>query len=277
MKSILLIDNNQKLLDRYKKLLEKQSEAGKQLYCVTTARSVNEARDILANETNFFDLAIVDIRLENDRRESDETGLYLAREIAESNIPTLIFTIAQKYEFVRRAQNWFLDGLPSHMNFVGKPESIAQFLKAVRGSLRSDNIFIVHGHDGETRNSIELFIRQIELEPIILEDKPSGGRTIIQQLENYSGVAHVLVLLTPDDICECDTAEGRARQNVIFELGYFIGKYGRPKVSAMVIGDVELPSDIGGLIYIPVTDESRWREKLVRELKLSGLRVNFPA
>jgi predicted nucleotide-binding protein len=220
----------------------------------------------------------LDIRLVDDTDSKDETGLALARDIAGLGRPTLVLTAHPKYEFVRRAQTWFPDGTPSHINFVDKDESRETILNVVRGSLRGRNIFIVHGHAEQARQQVELFIHEIGLVPIVLQNQPHGGRTIIQQLEYYSNVAYVLVLLTPDDLCQDQNGAVRAqaRQNVILELGYFIGKYTTKRVTGLVFGELVLPSDIHGLLYISVNDTNNWKETLVRELRSAGLHAKYP-
>lgn len=123
----------------------------------------------------------------------------------------------------------------------------------------SNRAFIVHGHDEQIKNELEIFLHRSNIEPIVLHREPDQGLTILEKFEQYSDVDYVFVLLTPDDVGmmvnELEKPEDqrnyeyRARQNVIFELGYFIGRLGRKKVCALYKSNVELPSDISGLIY----------------------------
>ncbi len=67
--------------------------------------------------------------------------------------------------------------------------------------LQSRRVFVVHGHDDAAKTSVALFLQRVGLDPIILHEQPSGGRTIIEKFEVYSDeIAFAVVLLTPDDI-----------------------------------------------------------------------------
>jgi len=134
--------------------------------------------------------------------------------------------------------------------------------------IESNKIFIVHGHDNEAKAKMEAFIRKIDFDPIILSEQASGGRTIIEKIEKYTDVGFGIVLYTP-----CDkTSEGklRARQNVLLEHGFLMGKLGRAKVCALVKGDVEKPSDIDGIVYIDMDDKNAWELRVVKELQAAG-------
>jgi len=145
-------------------------------------------------------------------------------------------------------------------------------------------VFIVHGQDNETKAVVARFIEHCGLTPIILHEQTDQGRTIIEKFEQTSDVGFAVVLLTPDDLggLREDISKNpgnlktRARQNVILELGYFIGKLGRSRVCALKKGDVELPSDFSGVVYTPYdgADEG-WKIKLARELKAAGFSVDL--
>jgi diguanylate cyclase (GGDEF)-like protein len=116
------------------------------------------------------------------------------------------------------------------------------------------------------------------LHVVVLHELPDKGRTIIEKLEANAGdVGFAVVLLTPDDVGASKKKKtklnNRARQNVILELGYFIGKLGRDKVAAAYVKDVELPSDFDGMLYVRYDRRSDWRSKLTRELKEAGIEV----
>jgi predicted nucleotide-binding protein len=150
--------------------------------------------------------------------------------------------------------------------------------------LENNSIFIVHGHDHATRDSVALYIRQIGLKPIILADAPSGGKTLIEKLEEYQNVNYAIVLLTPDDTGSSKDKMGqikkpidlktRARQNVIFELGLFIGWLGRDRVCPIVKSVEELPSDYLGIVYVPYDKEGAWKLNLIRELRKTGFTID---
>lgn len=141
----------------------------------------------------------------------------------------------------------------------------------------SRKIFIVHGHDVAVRESVAGFLRKIDLEPIILHEKPNSGRTIIEKFEENSEVGFAIVLLTPDDLGRCLNGEEkfRARQNVILELGYFCGRLGRSKVCALKKGDLELPSDVIGVAYTDFDARGAWKQDLARELEAAGYEIDW--
>jgi predicted nucleotide-binding protein len=139
---------------------------------------------------------------------------------------------------------------------------------------RSNKVFVVHGHDEAALQAVARFLEQLGLEAIILREQPDQGRTIIEKFEDCSDVGFAVVLLTPDDVVGSVAAPGsamRARQNVIFELGYFAGKLGRGRACLLRKGDVEIPSDLYGVIYSNLDGDDGWKLKLVRELKAAGL------
>ena len=132
-------------------------------------------------------------------------------------------------------------------------------------------VFVVHGHDNEAKESTARFLEKLKLEPIVLHEQANSGRTVIEKFEVYSeDVAFAVVLLTPDDLGKSAkagaSARPRARQNVILELGYFLGRLGRTKVCALYKGGVELPSDYQGVLYIEIDEAGAWKTKLAQEL-----------
>lgn len=137
-------------------------------------------------------------------------------------------------------------------------------------------VFIVHGHDDLLKLEVARFSESLHLEPIILAEQPNLGRTIIEKFEKHASDADfAIVLLTPDDLggTRHDSITGRARQNVILELGYFIGKLGRNRVCALYKSGVELPSDVLGVLYVSVDGD--WRIRLAREMKAAGVTVDL--
>lgn len=140
------------------------------------------------------------------------------------------------------------------------------------------DIFIVHWHDNEAKETVAKFITQLEFNPTILHEKPTGERTIIEKIEDYSNVAFAVVLLTHDDIF-CSEEKGskkhRAHPNAIFELGYLIGKLGQKKVCALYKSGVEIPSDFKGILHIEMDINGGWKLKLAKEIKESGIEVDL--
>jgi predicted nucleotide-binding protein len=141
-----------------------------------------------------------------------------------------------------------------------------------------NKVFVVHGHHGELRESCARLLEKQGLESIILQEKPNRGQTIIEKFESHANVAFAVVLMTKDD-------EGRkagdpnigltprARQNVLFELGFFLDRLGRRKVCAIYEPGIELPSDYNGVAYIEYDRRGAWKVDLLRELKTAGLPI----
>lgn len=143
---------------------------------------------------------------------------------------------------------------------------------------RFSKVFLIHGHNGGAKETVARFISQLGLQPIILHEQANQGRTIIEKFEDHSDVGYAIALLTPDDtgasIKEPENVRQRARQNVIFEFGYFIGKLGRNKVAGLIQSDIEVPSDYSGVLYIPMHESGAWRFLLIKELKSVGYEVD---
>ena len=115
---------------------------------------------------------------------------------------------------------------------------------------------------------------------MILREQPNAGKTVIEKFGDFADVGYAIVLLTPDDqgaetLKPFQEQRKRARQNVIFELGYFIGKLGRDKVTALYMSDVEIPSDYSGVLFTSVDDRGAWRLELAGELKAAGFAVDL--
>jgi hypothetical protein len=135
----------------------------------------------------------------------------------------------------------------------------------------SHKVFVVHGHDDAAKNAVAFFLSGIGLDPIILHLRPNGGRDLLTKFtEESEGAGFAVVLMTPDDeggpIASTER-KARALQNVVFELGFFIGRLGPGKVAAVLKGDVEKPSDFNGIAYISLDPNGRWKNDLARELR----------
>jgi predicted nucleotide-binding protein len=139
-------------------------------------------------------------------------------------------------------------------------------------------IFVVHGHDhGLLHQAVRVLERGTSREVVVLHEQANAGRTLLEKFEAHaSEAAYAVVLLTPDDrgaVRDRDPQLARARQNVIFELGFFFGRLGRKRVAVLLAPGVEQPSDINGLVYIPVDAGGSWKYALARELAASGIPV----
>ena len=142
----------------------------------------------------------------------------------------------------------------------------------------TNEIFVIHGRDNEAKVTVARFLERLDLKPIILHEQSNQGRTIIEKFEQHAQVGFAVALLTSDDVGalqeDAENLKPRARQNVVFEFGYFIGRLGRNRVCALTKGDVEIPSDCDGVIYIPLDDAGAWKMNLVKELKDAGIGVD---
>jgi hypothetical protein len=144
----------------------------------------------------------------------------------------------------------------------------------------SNLVFLVHGHDAESKETVARFIEKLGLKVIILHEQPHSGKTIIEKYESFASKAgYAVILLTPDDLgaskADAKVPKFRARQNVIFELGFFIAKLGRNRVCALRKGDVEIPSDYHGVLYVPIDSEGAWKISLAKEMKSVGLPITL--
>jgi predicted nucleotide-binding protein len=140
----------------------------------------------------------------------------------------------------------------------------------------SRKIFIVRGHEGGPREGVARFLQQLGFEPIILHEQDNEGRTVIEKFEAHADVNFAVVLLTPDDVGgpRDGPQQPRARQNVVLELGYFIGKLGRGKVCAIKSGELEIPSDILGVVWTPYDAHGAWKRALAKELQAAGFEID---
>jgi predicted nucleotide-binding protein len=152
--------------------------------------------------------------------------------------------------------------------------------KATDNDISGQSVFLVHGHEEAILHEVARFLESLELDVIILREQPSEGRTIIEKFVDYSNVGFAVVLLTPDDKggpinVPIEHYQPRARQNVLFELGYFLGKLSRRRVCALYREGVEIPSDYTGVLFIPIDSGGAWRLTLARELKAVGMDVDM--
>lgn len=142
-----------------------------------------------------------------------------------------------------------------------------------------EKVFIVHGHDETAKIKTARFIEKLGLEAVILHEQVNGGKTIIEKIEEYSNVGFGIILYTPCDIggkkVTNPTLKPRARQNVVFEHGYLMGKIGRGNVCALVKGDIEKPNDISGVVYINMDEGNAWCYAVAKELKKVGYDIDM--
>jgi predicted nucleotide-binding protein len=144
---------------------------------------------------------------------------------------------------------------------------------------RGTGVFIVHGSNNEAKETVARFLERLQLTVTILHEQPDKGRTIIEKFEDNASVGYAVVLLTADDVGARRTTpndlQPRARQNVLLELGYFLGTLGRTHVCALREEGVEIPSDLSGVLYVPFDAAGAWKLRLATEIKAAGINVDL--
>ena len=160
-----------------------------------------------------------------------------------------------------------------------KPRKPSSSSKIEMQEMLGSDVFLIHGPDIAARETVARFLEKLKLEVCILCEQPNQGSTIIEKFEVNANAGYAVALLTADDIGSSKESSGvsnsRARQNVIFEFGYFIGKLGRKRVCALIDEGVEKPSDLEGLVYIPLDIAGGWKMELAKNLKNSGIEVHL--
>lgn len=149
----------------------------------------------------------------------------------------------------------------------------------VKETPATQQVFISHGRDDYAKGAVERFIYDVGLKPIVLEDEPNVGMTVIEKYEKHAAAAYGIAILSPDDVgCLKDHAPdalmARARQNVIFELGYMFARIGRNRVAVLLPDlSVEKPSNIEGIVWIAFDSGGGWKPKLRKELLAAGFQL----
>lgn len=161
-------------------------------------------------------------------------------------------------------------------------ETITTANKSKVSSASSQSVFLVHGHDNKTKEIVARFIEKLGFRVVILHEQPNYGNTIIEKFEAFAQtVSYAIVLLTPDDVGASKRGQNqkkpRARQNVVFELGFFVGLLGRERVCALRKGDVEIPTDYHGVLFIPFDTKNQWKTDLAKQMKSIGMPINIDA
>ena len=199
----------------------------------------------------------------------------LAERNRTATIKMLFFSynkagIIQNDELVTDITNDILSEVKKELDTVNKKSN------KTKSDFNNKKVFIVHGHDDKIKLEVTRFIENLGLESVILSEQANSGKTIIEKIEENTDVGYGIVLYTPCD--KGGTAETsykdmkfRARQNVIFEHGYLIGKLGRNRVCALVDGNIEYPSDINGVVYISY--QGQWQYEIEKELKSIGYEI----
>ena len=179
-----------------------------------------------------------------------------------------------------------LEGIRDRLELYDEPSEMLQRTsgnKEVSDSSQStfgDEVFIVHGHNDEAKETVARFVENLGIEATILHEQANRGQTIPEKFEEHADDAgFAIILLTLDDVGasknEQDNLKPRARQNVVLELGYFWRGLGRERMCVLYKEGVELPSDIHGILYVPMDSSNGWQLQLAKEMKQAGLPVDL--
>lgn len=190
----------------------------------------------------------------------------------------IVSDIVEEYKSTIRDQIAYIKGFIERMSII--PCKVKQREpETTKAMAHSNKVFIVHGHDCNTRNETELLVKQLGFDPVVLFKQPNMGGTIIEKLlRECNKVAFAIVLYTKCDegkAVEETDLKPRARQNVVFEHGLMCGMLGRKNVVALVEEGVEVPGDLSGVVYITLDSARRWQFDVAREMKASGLVVDL--
>jgi predicted nucleotide-binding protein len=143
---------------------------------------------------------------------------------------------------------------------------------------RDDRVFVVHGQDSGRRETVARLLETLGLEVVILDERPMRGRALLEKFEQeVADIGYAVVIARPEDRGAgpgqaLPNEPNRPRQNVILEIGYFMGLIGRQRVTVLHEAPLELPSDLDGFGYIAMEDE--WRYRLARELAAAKMKVD---
>ncbi len=223
------------------------------------------------NEYNYELL----LRIFDNKTIAEELGKYFHHSLSlYQSIPEEI----ESYEKALKRKISKLESIKDRLGLIPETTAItkSQDIPQSESKKKSKDIFIVHGSNEGAKSEVARFISKLGLNPIILHEQPNKGKTLIEKFEIHSNVSYAIVILTSDDkgypLKDEKNVKSRARQNVIFELGFFLGKLGRENVCALYESGVELPSDFEGIVYVPL---SNWHFELAKEIKSSGLEIDL--
>lgn len=248
-----------------------------------------EAFDSATNEYskwNSFNTELLK-RIFSTEELADEYSHWIGIGIISMREPSLGEKIADLYKDIDQKIHR-IDSIIERLELIPLSNSLAAGAAPInepqRTPTKTKKVFVVHGHDGIAKTNLEVFLHEIGLEPVVLHRQADEGLTIIEKFEKHSDVGYAFILLTPDEISYVKADESkddnarqkeyRARPNVIFEFGYFVGKLGRSRVCCLYTGDVSLPSDVSGMIYKKFTSSiEEVAYSIIKDLKASGYAI----
>lgn len=224
---------------------------------------------------------------------ADEYGSWVGVLVVGRGEPSLGQKISELYGDIDKKVHR-IDSIIERLEIIPLNQSLSggATLRAPPGSggsagssVRNNKVFIVHGHDEIAKTNLEVFLREIGLDPVVLHREADEGLTIIEKFEKHSDVGYAFILLTPDEIAylageaakddKDRQKQMRARPNVIFEFGFFVGKLGRSRVCCLHTGNVTLPSDVNGIVYKPYLHKiDEVALSVIRDLKAAGYSIS---
>jgi CheY-like chemotaxis protein len=235
----------------------------------STSKALSSLDEILSSDLIILDI-YMDVSITHTGKLSSgirTSGLTVYRDIRskDKKIPILAYSACQDKDTID------LINKDRHSRFLPKwtspsMDDIANIIETKLKSARvptKPNVFIVHGHNDALKYELKNYLQNTLgfPEPFILHEQPNLGRTLIQKFEDYAYYSNLaFVLLTPDDKLASSDATNdekrRARQNVILELGFFLGNLGREtgRIILLHVGPLDLPSDLSGVTYIDVSN-----------------------
>ena len=224
----------------------------------------------------------------------NSNSIYLSEYMSKSSLALLFYAPDEIKVYKDAIFNSIkhMEGDIERVDLIGCTVQVSVEIEAKNDAsdidISSNDIFIVHGHDDLMKQTVACVVLKLGLNPIILHEQSNGGKTIIEKIEkNAESCNFAIVLLSDDDLGEAASAltsvkeeeikshlKKRARQNVIFEMGFFVGKISRSKTFLLYREGVERPSDISGVVYTSFDDAGKWKIDLVKELKNAGYSVS---
>lgn len=266
------------LQDYYAELEQRYDEAEGDHWGFTVRHS--EVEQFLDDIIDYVSISGDDnlfAKLTDLKREKKEASLH--------SFDSYTYTQAQArvLRIIRLVETFGNEYLPQPQQKKETPsqEPVRQPVKVAEEKDLSNRVFVVHGHGKAELYRVKETLTVLGLKPVVLHEQPSGGKTIIEKLVEYSDVGFAVVIMTADDMggsleeVEHGDLAPRARQNVVMELGFFTGKLSRSRVCVLKDADVRPPSDILGVVYTTIDENGAWRLNLAQELANAGYDIDL--
>jgi len=266
---ILFADNDRKFRGTWTSLLRYEG------FDVVEVSSVSTAKAAL--NKGGFDLAILDLHLEREETDDeDDSGLRLATDFQDT-LPIIILSGNAN----KKALLWAVQADSKHfISVVEKPQGPDMLFKKIKKAILP-KVFVSHGHDENATAAVVSFLEKGGASPVLLKEQTRASFSLLDEFEKYGNVEFAVILVTPDDVGarKGEDTRPRARQNVIFELGFFLAKLGRNRVVALCkepegeTERIELPFNYHGVLYRDLKDD--WKIELARDLRAAGIELDI--